>query len=228
LLSFSSPCLLPILPAFLVVVAGSVFPPRPSATPGRSRWTSARASAAFLAGFGVVFVLAGSSAFSVAHAVRTGSTVLQWIGGIVSVLLGVHLIWSALRGRSGSSLRRREGLLMVGTGVLIGAGFAAAWTPCIGPVLASILLQASFPASALSGVALLSVFTLGLLTPFLLLGLVIGSLLPLWITNRGAGVALGGALGAIATVLGLMLATGRIAPLTAWLTRFGTLIDLGL
>jgi cytochrome c biogenesis protein CcdA len=133
---------------------------------------------------------------------------------------------------SGKGLRGREWLrnapLLFGAcGFVIGAGFGAAWTPCIGPVLASILLQASFPETGIAGATLLGVFASGLLLPFLLVGISMAALLQR-LPIRTIPPAAGSGIGGTAILLGIMLLTDRIASLTAWLTRFETVFDLRL
>jgi cytochrome c-type biogenesis protein len=169
--SFLSPCVLPLVPGYLATISGAAFERRTE----RSRVTGrhvAAASALFFAGFLVVFIALGASASLIGVLLDDNRLWLNRVAGGLIVVFGLAMIgvgWSGtLGGRWTQALqsaaRRRGGP------VALGVAFAFCWTPCVGPILASILVLAGASASLPSGVALLAVYGLGLAAPFLLVG----------------------------------------------------------
>ncbi len=169
--SFLSPCVLPLVPAYLATVSGVSFERIAERRSGASRHVAA-ASALFFAGFLVVFVALGASASVIGVLLDDNRLWLNRIAGALIVVFGLAMLGVGWSGTLGSrwteavrgTARRRGGP------VALGVGFAFCWTPCIGPILASILVLAGASASLPSGVALLAVYGLGLAAPFLLVG----------------------------------------------------------
>lgn len=186
LLSFLSPCVLPLMPAYLSFVSGLSMQQLRSREDEPERSIERRVllgSLAFIAGFSGVFIALGASATAVGRALgeltRWHLTVAGWRFGLVNlvvgaviVLLGLHLM-GALR----ISFLYREQRFQAGAGggaaraMLLGAAFAFGWTPCIGPVLAGILTVAAGQETVGRGVLLLALYSLGLGIPFLLMAL---------------------------------------------------------
>jgi len=222
---FFAPCVLPVLPAFAAVVA-AVGLSRDPAGAGPFR-ASVLAAFAFLTGFGLVFVVAGATATTMAWWVRAAIPFLERIGGVALLLIGAFLAWRLVtrRGITRPSADRRALFCLA---ALAGVGLGAAWTPCIGPVLASVLLDASFPDTLARGTAMLGFYVAGLSLPFFALALTVAAALH---ATRFAGrleaVTRATAAGA-AIVVGVLLLSGRVSTLTASLSRFGNLFDLGL
>lgn len=169
--SFISPCVLPLVPGYLATVSGVSFERISERTPGVSRQVAV-ASALFFAGFLAVFIALGASASMVGALVDENRTWLNRVGGVLIVVFGLAMLgfgWSGSLGGRWTQLvqdaaRRRGGP------VALGVAFAFCWTPCVGPMLASILVLAGATASLSSGVLLLGVYGLGLAAPFLLVG----------------------------------------------------------
>lgn len=169
--SFISPCVLPLVPGYLATVSGVSFERVSERTPGVSRQVAV-ASALFFAGFLAVFIALGASASMVGALVDENRTWLNRVGGVLIVVFGLAMLgfgWSGSLGGRWTQLvqdaaRRRGGP------VALGVAFAFCWTPCVGPMLASILVLAGATASLSSGVLLLGVYGLGLAAPFLLVG----------------------------------------------------------
>ncbi len=170
--SFISPCVLPLVPGYLSTVSGVSF----EAIAGRDRRVTrqvAIASALFLAGFLIVFVALGASASVIGEFLSARRLWLNRVSGALIVLFGLSLLgfgWSGSLG-AGWTERVQRAARRRGGPVALGIAFAFCWTPCVGPILASILTVASATASVQSGVLLLSVYGLGLAAPFLVVGL---------------------------------------------------------
>lgn len=230
LLSFLSPCVLPVVPGYLTFVSGMTLDELRTGDTRRARSRAVAHSLLFVAGFGIVFMSLGAAATAV------GRTFAQWLpwmtraGGVLIVIFGLHMM-GVLR-LPGLARERRAQLSSRPAGwigsVLVGVAFGAGWTPCIGPVLASILLYAGLETTMLEGTALLGMYGLGLAVPF------VGSAVAFnwflagtqklrrwlpWI-ERGAG--------AILILLGILMIGGWFAQLTAILADLGQAFTLEL
>ena len=178
ILSFVSPCVLPLIPSYLTYITGLSFKQLDEEHPtAKVRLTVLLHSICFIIGFSVVFVLLGaiagiaSSKFQ-SH-LREGLEWVEKIGGLLIFLFGVHMTglfhFGVLLGEKRVQLHEKPSGYF-GTFV-VGLAFAAGWTPCIGPILASILMIAATSGHIGEGVGLLSVYSLGLGVPFLISGL---------------------------------------------------------
>jgi len=179
ILSFFSPCVLPLIPSYLTYITGLSFGQLQESHPStKVRLTILYHSLAFIAGFSLVFIslgaLAGlaSSAFQ-AH-MREGLLWIERIGGLLIFLFGLHLSglfhFGVLLGEKRVQLQRKPGGFL-GT-CLVGIAFAAGWTPCIGPILGSILaIAAGTTGNVGRGIFLLTMYSAGLGIPFLIAGL---------------------------------------------------------
>ncbi|HEX4890549.1 MAG TPA: cytochrome c biogenesis protein CcdA, partial [Alphaproteobacteria bacterium] len=172
-ISFLSPCVLPLVPAYLCFVAGISFDrlTDANAEPGPELRRQTMAGAvAFVLGFTTVFVALGASASAISALLIGQMDVLGKAAGIVIVLFGLHMAgllpipWLNREARFAPE-KRGGGLLGA---YIVGLAFAFGWTPCIGPILAAILAVAASQETLSSGMALLAVYSLGLGVPFLL------------------------------------------------------------
>jgi cytochrome c-type biogenesis protein len=179
-LSVLSPCVLPLMPAYLSMVSGiSVEEMQEGGVGNGMRRRVMLACLAFVAGFSVVFVVMGVGAVAAGHVLRTWRVELFGVGigaaqiaGIVVILLGLHMmgitpIRSLYRDTRLNVDRRHASTL---SAFVIGAAFALGWSPCIGPILAAILTVAASRETLLQGVVLLLVYSAGLAVPFLVAG----------------------------------------------------------
>ena len=182
MLSFLSPCVMPLMPAYLSLISGlSVEEMQESAGDPGLRRRVMTACLGFVAGFSTVFIALGASATAVGRVLRTWRTEVlgvefgvAQVAGVVIILMGlhiaglfpVHLLYREARVQVGGSGRTRSWL---GT-YLVGAAFAFGWSPCIGPILSGILTVAASRETVFQGVALLAVYSAGLAVPFLLTG----------------------------------------------------------
>jgi cytochrome c-type biogenesis protein len=180
LLSVLSPCVLPLLPAYLSLISGiTVEELRESSARGPTRRRVMGACLGFVSGFSIVFVVMGLGAVGLGHLLRTA----RWqvfgvefgvaqIAGFAVVLLGLHmtgLVPLKLLYRD-TRPHLRVGRHSFASSLVVGAGFALGWSPCIGPILATILTVAGTRESALEGAVLLGIYSAGLAVPFLVAG----------------------------------------------------------
>jgi cytochrome c-type biogenesis protein len=213
--SFASPCVLPLVPGYLSFVTGG------RATEGEGRRPLVPILL-FILGFTIVFTLLGAFAGSFVRFIR--DPWFQRVAGLVVVVLGLVMLGYALgRGSTRWYAERRPFLERVRpgtTGALpLGMAFAAGWTPCIGPVLGGILAIAASGGSV-KGAALLVVYSLGLGLPFLLLGLGAD-----WVTRSMGWIrrhyrAIAAVSGTFLIAIGVLLMTGTFQRLIAPLARF--------
>ena len=172
LLSFLSPCILPLVPAYLGFLTGSAV--NALADQGAKANLMFKALG-FVFGFSLVFIIMGASASKLGQLFAEYRPILTKIGGVIIVLLGIHLTglfkirFLYREKRLISFSEKNQGL----GSVFIGMAFATGWTPCIGPILAAILIYAGSMDTVFKGVLLLTFYSLGLALPFLLAALVI-------------------------------------------------------
>jgi cytochrome c-type biogenesis protein len=178
ILSFVSPCVLPLIPSYLTYITGLSFSQLQEARPtAQIRLTVLGHSLCFILGFTAVFVLLGAipggASSNFEHYLREGLGWVGKVGGGLVFLFGVHMTglfhFGVLLGDKRVQLHKKPGGFL-GTFV-VGVAFAAGWTPCVGPILASILLIAATSGHVGDGIWLLSTYSLGLGLPFLVSGL---------------------------------------------------------
>jgi cytochrome c-type biogenesis protein len=171
LLSFLSPCVLPLIPSYIMYITGISYADLLAEHPSHIiRQKSILHSLCFICGFTVVFVLLGASATYIGSFLHEHATIIRKVGGILLMLLGVHVTGilhiKFLLGEKRVSIKHKP------TGYagsfLIGIAFAAGWTPCIGPILAAILAVAATEESVYQGIILLLLYSVGLGIPFFL------------------------------------------------------------
>jgi cytochrome c-type biogenesis protein len=273
MLSFLSPCVLPLVPAYLSMVSGLSAAelsalqeaPRPARAPEpvavgapvgpagvagpapgpvepgiapadlrRERSRLLRGILAFIAGFTVVFTILGASASALGRLFLTHQRTLETVSGILIVVFGALLVAMAaglplpLAVSGEKRFAVRPSLLGAWAPPVMGMAFAFAWTPCIGPVLASVLaLAAGTGGSATGGIALLLAYSLGLGVPFLLSGLALGRMTDVLARVRGRlrWVDLVG--GTILVVFGILLLTGHVDVISAHISRWLDDLHLG-
>ncbi len=184
-LSFVSPCVLPLIPSYITYITGLSFSQVQEAHPGmRVRLTVLYHSLFFILGFSIVFIslgaLAGLASAKFQANLREGLVWIQRVGGVLIFLFGVHLTglfhFGVLLGEKRVHIQRKPSGF-AGT-LLVGVAFAAGWTPCIGPILGSILAMVAGSSGGVGqGVWLLTAYSAGLGLPFLLSGLLFHSFL---------------------------------------------------
>jgi cytochrome c-type biogenesis protein len=226
--SFLSPCVLPVVPSYVVFVSGLTLEELRAGTAGGARRAAVIHSLLFVLGFTAVFMTLGWAATSAGQALAQALPWLNRLGGVILIFFGLHLAGvlpiPALAQEMRVHLRGRP------TGpagsFLVGVAFGAGWTPCIGPVLASILLYASLEATRSQGALLLATYALGLGLPFVLASVAFNGFLAGTKKMRDWMVPLGRVAGAVLVVVGIMMVTGSLATLTASLAGLGQFVNL--
>jgi cytochrome c-type biogenesis protein len=216
-ISFVSPCVLPLIPGYLSFVSGVGFDElgaRPRRVVGQTAW--------FVLGFGVMFALLGAGAAWFGNVLLVHRRSLEIAAGAFIavaglIYAGLPLPTLLLAERRIHVGRERRGPL---TALLAGVAFAIGWTPCIGPTLAAILTLAAGEGHAEQGAVLLVVYSLGLGVPFLLFGLAFTRALGLARALRRRWRIVSVTSGALLVGFGVLLATGELVRLTAHLSRF--------
>jgi cytochrome c-type biogenesis protein len=226
--SFLSPCILPVVPSYLAFVSGLTLEElRDGATPGVRR-SALLHSTLFMVGFAAVFMTMGLVATAAGARIAAALPWLNRIGGVVMIALGLLLIGLLRVPALARDLRPRLASRPVGAlgALAVGVAFGAGWTPCIGPVLGAVLLYASFETTMLHGTLLLATYALGLGVPFVAASVGLTWFMAASERVRRWLVPLQGLAGTVLVVIGFMMVTGRFASLTAFLAGLGQLINL--
>lgn len=171
LLSFLSPCVLPLIPSYITYITGLSFADLHDQHPSHKiRRKTLIHSMLFIGGFTTVFVLLGASATLIGGALQQHAEILRKAGGVLIVAFGIHVTGLVpihlLMGEKRINIHRKPAGYL--GSFLVGLAFAAGWTPCIGPILASILMVAATEETVARGVMLLLAYSIGLGIPFLL------------------------------------------------------------
>lgn len=183
LLSFLSPCVLPLIPSFITYITGLSFADIQDEHPSHKvRQQTIIHTLLFIAGFTVVFVLLGASATYMGSFMQTHMALIRKVGGLLIIVFGIHISGvipiNLLLGEKRFTIHRKPAGYM--GSFIVGLAFAAGWTPCIGPILASILMVAATEESVFHGIALLLTYSMGLAIPFFLSSLAMHQFLVLF------------------------------------------------
>jgi cytochrome c-type biogenesis protein len=220
LVSFLSPCILPLVPPYLCFLAGTSLS---ELTADRTVATIALARAlAFVIGFTCVFVALGASASTIGRLVSDHLALLSRIAGIVIAVLGLHMVGMFRI----PVLMRQARFETVGPpasmagAFAVGLAFGFGWTPCVGPVLASILLLAGTEATVGRGAALLMAYAAGIGVPFVAAALFTGPFLRLAARFRAHLPGVEKAMGAVLVATGLLVFVGAMPAIGGWLLEY--------
>ncbi len=218
-ISFLSPCVWPLVPAYLSYVSGV-----PYDELGSNRRRVVLTTLAFVGGFSVVFALYGVSVGYLGALVADYRRPIEIVGGVFVILMGLALLGFAQRlvGREARVGLPARPTTYVGAG-FAGVVFAVGWTPCIGPILTSILLYAATQGSA-GGSLLLLAYGIGLGVPFLLSGLLASWLLERTGAYRKYGAWINRVAGVVMIIVGVLLATGQLTRITQQLSGYGVIV----
>jgi len=228
LVSFLSPCVLPLAPSYVTFVTGMSIDDLANGDRRGARRQAALHAALFILGFTLVFLALGATATLFGAALRQLLPALQQVGGVVIVVFGLYLLGvlrlpALMRERRVHLARKPSG--RAGS-VLVGVAFGAGWTPCVGPVLASILLYAGMQGTMGQGMLLLAVYALGLGIPFFLAAVAFNWFLAGTRLLRHRLRLIERVAGAFMVVVGVLLVSGRFAVLSNYLAGFGQLLTL--
>lgn len=227
LLSFFSPCILPLVPLYISYLAGGMYRTDEHGKVYYPRKKVLIHTLFFILGIGFAFILLGLGFTAIGRFFSGNKVWFTRIGGLIMIGLGLYQLGVFGKSRSMEQTRRLPftmegktfGPLMA---LLLGFTFSFAWTPCVGPVLASVLLMASSAGTAVSGFALIGVYMAGFVLPFLAVGIFAGTALDFFNRKRQAiqyTVKIGGIL---LILMGVMTMTGWMNGLTGYLSGFGT------
>lgn len=221
LASFLSPCVLPLVPGYLSFLGGMVSTDAPSR---RSRLAYVfPAAALFVLGFSVVFVALGVSASLLGGLFSGNRDVISRVSGAVIVVFGVLMLqvvripWLYGEARFDPARTR---VLGAWAAPVMGAAFAFAWTPCVGPILGSILMLAAGTGRAGEAALLLGAYSVGLGIPFLALALLVGKAAELTKRMGRHSLVISRVSGTVLIVLGVLIVTDTLDLLTAFLSRW--------
>ena len=214
LLSFLSPCVLPLVPSYLGFLSGMTL----DEMSGR-RHRAVGHALLFVAGFSLVFIALGAGATALGSSLRAHKTLLARAGGVLIILFGLYtigLLRSGVLGRERRMHLNQKPGGYLGSG-LVGMVFAAGWTPCIGPILGAILALAGNSSQLKHGIVLLTAYSAGLAIPFLIAAVALDAFqnwfqrFRRWIpwTQRISGLLL--------IIVGVLLVTGEFTRLASWL-----------
>jgi len=219
LVSFLSPCVLPLVPGYVSLISGAGVEELQSGKAQLLRKVMLN-SIFFILGFSVVFITLGALSTEAGQLLARYRSTLARLGGVLIILFGLHLtgIFRINALYADKRLHGVKGGSTVGGAFLIGFAFAFGWTPCVGPILAVILGFAAEQDSVTKGILLLTVYSLGLAVPFLLTALGIERFLKFYSRFRTHMHALEVASGALLIALGVLLVAGRFTLLSNYLS----------
>src|SRR6266568_7772077 len=218
-ISFLSPCVLPLVPAYLSYIAGEAIDEERERS-HRTRLFTLALSAAFVLGFSLVFISLGASATAIGRVLLQHKEQANIAAGIIIIIFGVLMLggarWFKLLQRDFRfHVERVAGNPL--TAFVLGVAFAFGWTPCIGPILGAILTVSAASATVAEGVRLLAVYSLGLGLPFLLVAVFTGGLFARLKSIGRIGRALQVVAGGIMVVMGAAMMTDQLSTFSFWL-----------
>jgi len=232
LLSFVSPCVLPLVPPYLCFIAGVELDELTAEKDDRaiSVGNVALHAALFVIGFSTVFVALGAAASAIGQLLREHLDILARIAGVVIVIMGLHFLGVFKSLLLAREVRYRHAARPAGLigAYVIGLAFAFGWTPCIGPVLAAILAVAASEESVSQGALLLAIYSAGLGVPFMLAALGINQFLAFSLRFRKHMPVVEKMMGGLLVVTGVLFVTGDMQRLSFWLLEtFPSLGNMG-
>ncbi len=231
IISFLSPCVLPLVPGYVSYVAGVSLDDLRAPGNSQTRLAAVGYSAAFVMGFTLIFVILGASATALGQLLLSYRTVSDVVAGGIIILFGLHLagllrlpaLNRDLRFTAARSRWKAPGA------VLLGAAFAFGWTPCIGPILGSVLTLSAARSTVAEGASLLFIYSLGLGIPFLLVAAFTGFFLRRLKSVGRIGRRLQVGSGVMLVLVGVAMAFGYLGIAATWLlTNFSWLQSLAV
>ena len=222
LISFLSPCVLPLVPGYVSLISGAGVDELKQHDSGLMRSVMLN-SVMFIVGFSLVFMVLGAVASSIGHATRQHLALLSKVAGVIIILFGLHLT-GLVPIKALYADKRLHGLQGKRNAIgafLVGFAFAFGWTPCIGPILTVILTFAASQDTISKGMALLAVYSLGLAVPFLLTSLGIDRFLAFYGRFRRHLHTVEVGSGVLLIAIGALVFTRHFAIINGWLNHFG-------
>jgi len=219
LLSFLSPCVLPMIPAYISYLTGTSIKELREEKP---KLLTIYKSIGFIIGFSIIFIIMGASVTSLGKVFITHKEIFRKIGGILIVFFGIHTL-GIIKFRF---LYREKRFIKVDkfqgafSSVFLGMAFAAGWTPCIGPILSSILIYATSTDSIGKGIFLLAMYSLGMAVPFLFTAMAIGKISKQLNKIAKYLPAISMLSGALLIIMGVLIYTNKLAILSQYFNLF--------
>jgi len=226
LVSFLSPCVLPLVPGYISIISGSSLDQLKAQEKDSSLFrTVLMNSVLFIVGFSITFILLGASATWIGQVLASRMRLFGQLAGLVLIVFGIHLtglikINALYKDKRFHNVQKPRGMLGA---LVLGLAFAFGWTPCIGPILAGILTIASTKQTVTEGMFLLAIYSAGLGIPFLLTSLALNQFLAFYGRFKKHFHAVEVASGALVIAIGILILTGslsRLATYFAFLNRF--------
>jgi cytochrome c-type biogenesis protein len=217
LLSFLSPCVLPLIPSYVTFITGMSFE-----EVQRARRTALVHALLFILGFTLIFLALGATASVLGRVLLAARDWIARIGGALIIVFGLYLLGLFNIGALGRERRihfANKPMGYLGT-VLVGVAFGAGWTPCIGPILGAILLYTSSTADLARGIWLLFAYSMGLAVPFVLAAVAIDRFLGAFARIRPAMVWVTRVSGALLVVVGILLVTDYFTIIATYLEKW--------
>ncbi|MES2178045.1 MAG: cytochrome c biogenesis protein CcdA [Gemmatimonadota bacterium] len=217
LLSFLSPCVLPLIPSYVSFITGMSLD-----DVQRSRRIALVHSLLFVAGFTLVFLALGATATVLGRVLFRYRDWVGRIGGVLMIVFGLYLLGVFNIGAFSRERRvhiAQKPLGYLGT-MLVGMAFAAGWTPCLGPILGGVLTYTASSADLNRGLVLLFAYSLGLAVPFVLAALMIDRFMLLFQRYKGALAWMSRISGALLIIVGVLMITGSMTVMSSWLQQW--------
>lgn len=219
IVSFLSPCVLPLVPGYVSLISGTTV----DGLQERDRSMFGRvmlSSVMFVMGFSIVFVLLGAVATTLGQVTRQYYRLLSQVAGVVIIIFGLHLtgIWKIKALYSDKRMHSVKGGSTPWGAFVVGFAFAFGWTPCIGPILATILAFAAAEETVAKGTLLLAIYSLGLAVPFLLTSIGIDRFLKFYARFRRHLHAIEVVSGVLLIAVGLLIVSHRFTVLSGYLS----------
>lgn len=219
LLSFASPCVLPLVPPYLAYMGGVSIEDLRGESKAGVRWRVLMAALAFVAGFSTVFVVLGATASFIGQAVGAYAQMLGYVAGALIVVMGLHflhVIRIPLLDRTARVGVAQKPASLIGA-YAIGLAFGFGWSPCVGPVLTAILLMAGVEDSAAEGAKLLLIYSLGIGVPFLIAAMFASAFMRAMARLKARLALVEKIMGAFLVIAGVLIFTGQMATIAFWL-----------
>ncbi|MCL5986961.1 MAG: cytochrome c biogenesis protein CcdA [Actinobacteria bacterium] len=225
-ISFVSPCVLPIIPSYISIMSGSVLT-NSNLISAKVRLRTFLNSVFFVFGFSLVFIVLGVTASAIGFALRSFLQIMQWVGGAIVIIFGFYYL-GLFRIRlldNSRTFNYRVGRNVGFTSAFVlGVVFGFSWIPCVGVVLSAILILASTSETILLGLLYLCIYSLGLAIPFLVLSLLLGSLNKVVSRINNAARIIRIISGIFLIMMGIFIISGSMIRLVGWISHF---VNLG-
>ena len=217
--SFLSPCVLPLVPGYVSYVAGDRLAAAEGSAGSRTQLAALRLSVFFVLGFSTVFMILGASATGLGRLLLAYRYEANLTAGAVVILLGLFMIGLAKLPWLQRELRLHPDLMggRPSAAYVIGIAFGFGWTPCIGPVLGAILTASAVSATVFQGIVLLGFYSLGLGLPFIAAAAFTDALVARLRALRQIGRSLQLGAGAVVVAMGIAILTGELTTFSYWL-----------